>query len=444
MRTLKESGIDWIGQIPSGWKICQIKQLYEIIYGMGDNMTSFSQEGTDLCLLGSGITWSGINMSKISKVTFSANSLKSETQLLKAKREKILKDGDILISARGSTRGMTCVYNNEPAPCYAYKIHIARAKNDNNAKFLYYWMYAAFFSGYIKTISSNRVTMQNINKKQMEQIPIVDLSRKEQDDIIEFLNAKCSAIDTALAKKERLKEKLEEYKKSLISRSVFQGIDRNAKMKDSDTDWIGYIPDHWKISKGKNLFTMRQSKGNDINLQMLSPSRNHGIVPQEKSDNNIVLKPAAHTDLTKRRTIHKNDFCLSLSSHTDGIFCSDYEGVISKEYKAFYISSEKAYNNYYRYMFVCDTFIKKIASYTSTFRDGKAIPYVDFADTELCLPPLEEQKEIVDFLDKKCAVLDKAIAKTKESIEKLDEYKKSLVYHAVTGKIDCRKHEIKK
>lgn len=439
MRTLKESGIDWIGQIPSGWKICQIKQLYEVIYGMGDDMTSFSQEGTDLCLLGSGITWSGINMSKISKVTFSANSLRSETLLLKAKRQKLLKDGDILISAIGSTRGMTCVYNNEPAPCYAYKsVCIARAKDDNNAKFLYYWMYAAFFSGYIKSLGGH-VTIKNLNNKQINQIPIVDLPRKEQDDIIEFLNDKCSVIDTAIEKKKGLKEKLEEYKKSLISRSVFQGIDEKVKMKDSDTDWIGYIPDHWRICKGKFIFTMRKSKGNDINLQMLSPSRNHGIVPQEKSDNNVVLKPAAHTNLTKRRTIHQNDFCLSLSSYTDGIFCSDYEGVISKEYKAFYISSEKAYNKYYRYMFVCDTFIKKIASYTSTFRDGKAIPYDDFADTELCLPSLEEQKEIVDFLDKKCAVLDKAIAKMKESIEKLDEYKKSLVYHAVTGKIDCRK-----
>lgn len=441
MRTLKESGIDWIGQIPSGWKICQIKQLYEVIHGMGDDMTSFSQEGTDLCLLGSGITWSGINMSKISKVTFSANSLRSESLLLKAKRQKLLKDGDILISGQGSTCGTTCVYN-KSAPCYAYRsVYIARAKNDNNAKFLYYWMYAAFFSGYIKTIS-NRVTVKNINNKQIEQTPIVELSRKEQDDIIEFLNNKCSVIDTAIAKKERLKEQLEEYKKSLISRSVFQGIDEKVKMKDSDTDWIGYIPDHWKICKGKFIFTMRRSRGNDINLQMLSPTRNYGIVPQEKSDNNVVLKPAAHTDLTKRRTIHKNDFCLSLSSHTDGIFCSDYEGVISKEYKAFYISSEKAYNKYYRYMFVCDTFIKKLASYTSTFRDGKAIPYDDFADTELCLPPLEEQKEIVDFLDKKCAVLDKAIAKMKESIEKLDEYKKSLVYHAVTGKIDCKKKGI--
>ncbi len=439
MRTLKESGIDWIGKIPSEWKICQLKQMYEIRHGVSSAMKMFSQEGTHLCLTTSDIKWSGIDISGIRKIAFIS---KESGSLLALKRGHLLRYADALISGMGSAIGTTCMYYDEIAPCYADKsIYIGRS-TQNNTKFLYYWMYAVVSAGYIKTFSS-KVTRKSISLTQVNTIPIVNLPRKEQDDIVSFLDDKCPAIDAAIERKSKLQKKLEEYKKVLIEKSVLQGINPDARMKDSDVEWIGNIPSHWKIGKGKNLFTQRKSKGNEIKLQMLSASCNKGIIPQEEciKGNKSVKRLTVNNDLTKHPTIHKNDFCISLGSYTDGIFCSDHEGVVSDEYKIFYISSNDAYIGYYRYMFICDAFIKKIASYTSTCRKGKAISYVDFADTPICLPPIEEQKEIAEFLDNKCAILDKAIENTKESIEKLEEYKKSFVYHVVTGKIDCRKQE---
>jgi type I restriction enzyme S subunit len=148
-------------------------------------------------------------------------------------------------------------------------------------------------------------------------VPPVD----EQKKISKFLDAKCSEIDDLIADIRAQIKILEQYKKSTISEAVTEGIDPNATMKDSGYEWIGETPAVWQFIKGKYLFAQRTSKGNNIELQLLSPSQKFGVVPQtllEELTTQNVVKVKEDTDLSTFKTIHVGDFCISLRSFQGG------------------------------------------------------------------------------------------------------------------------------
>ena len=229
---------------------------------------------------------------------------------------------------------------------------------------------------------------------------------------------------------------MEQYKKSVITEAVTKGINSNAKMKESGIEWIGEIPEHWDTKKGKYIFTQRNEKGNSIELQLLSPTQKDGVIPQALYDeisgmNSVKLKE--NTDFNLLKTCHKGDYCISLRSFQGGFEYSKYEGVVSPAYQIFYPTIEIA-DGYYKYLFKEKNFIEKINSFTLSLRDGKPISYFDFANMYLPLPSAEEQKQIADYLDKKCSSIDSIIFTKKQQLEKLEEYKKSLIFEYVTGK----------
>lgn len=206
------------------------------------------------------------------------------------------------------------------------------------------------------------------------------------------------------------------------------------ELKDSGHDWLGKIPSSWSLRRGRFLFTQRNEKGNGLCLQLLSPSQKFGVIPQElleKWTTHKAVKLKEDTDLSELKTVHVGDFCISLRSFQGGFEYSNYEGVVSPAYQIFY-SKADIYNDYYRYLFKDDSFIDKMNSYTMSLRDGKNIAFFDFANTFLPVPGLGEQKRIASYLDSKCSKIDAIIEKQQTVIEKLKEYKLSLITEAVT------------
>lgn len=133
------------------------------------------------------------------------------------------------------------------------------------------------------------------------------------------------------------------------------------------------------------------------------------------------------------KTIHKGDYCISLRSFQGGFEYSEYEGVVSPAYQVFYPTVEIA-DGYYKYLFKEKGFIEKMNSYTMTLRDGKNIAFSDFGNTYIPYPPVEEQREIAEFLDAKVAEIDAVITQKKEQLAVIDSYRRSLIYEYVTGK----------
>ena len=200
------------------------------------------------------------------------------------------------------------------------------------------------------------------------------------------------------------------------------------EMKDSGIEWIGQIPKGWELRRAKTLFTQRNSKGNGIEV-LLSPTQKYGVVPQSQLEGVVQVKE--DTDLQMFKTVHKGDFVISLRSFQGGFEYSLYEGVCSPAYQVFYPTSPIC-DTYYRYLFKSQSFISKMNNLTVGIREGKNIQYVDFANSQIPVPPLAEQERIAAFLDAECAVIDAVLEKTRASIEEYKKLKQAIITQAVT------------
>ena len=198
------------------------------------------------------------------------------------------------------------------------------------------------------------------------------------------------------------------------------------KMKYSE--WLGDIPTHWKIVRGKNIFQQRFEKGN-LETVLLSATQKYGMYPQNLVEG--VVQVSENTDLQTFKTVHKNDYVISLRSFQGGFEFSNFEGVCSPAYQVFFARIEINFL-YYKYLFKSDGFIAKMNSLTVGIREGKNIQFKDFGNSYIPLPPLAEQKKIAAYLDKKCSAIDSIIDKEQKLIEKLKDYKQSLITETVT------------
>lgn len=200
------------------------------------------------------------------------------------------------------------------------------------------------------------------------------------------------------------------------------------EMKDSGVEWVGEIPSEWDFLRGKAIFRQRATKGNTEEV-LLSATQQFGMYPQSLIEGVVQVKE--ETDLQTFKTVHKNDYVISLRSFQGGFEMSDYEGVCSPAYQVLYNIKPIDYR-YYKMLFKSDGFISKMNSLTVGIREGKNIQFADFAKTLIPYPPMEEQKRISDYLDSKCAKIDSIIEKQQAIIEKLKEYKLSVITEAVT------------
>lgn len=207
------------------------------------------------------------------------------------------------------------------------------------------------------------------------------------------------------------------------------------EMKDSGIEWIGQVPNNWKLKKGKYLFKQYNNRGNLKCLQLLSPSQKFGVIPQtllEELTTQNVVKVSEKANLNDFKTVHVGDFCISLRSFQGGFEYSRYEGVVSPAYQIFSAIGDNLCNGYYRYLFKDKSFIDKMNSYTMTLRDGKNIAFDDFGNTYIPVPPKSEQEKIAGFLDSQCSEIDAISTDIQKEIETLEQYKRSVITEAVT------------
>lgn len=206
---LKDSGIEWIGEIPEHWDITKIKNHYNVILGKMVERNNDSSTGGENYLCAANIKWNGVDTEINKKMYFSDVE----------KEKYLLQYNDVLIM-EGGMAGTTCLYKNEFSPCYVQNsVNVCRAKKDFNNKFLYYWMYVPYYNGYIDTIC-NKATIKHYTKEKVQNTPILIPPLSEQQSIANYLDQKCSEINELISIKQQKIEKLKDYKKSLIFECV--------------------------------------------------------------------------------------------------------------------------------------------------------------------------------------------------------------------------------
>ncbi len=204
------------------------------------------------------------------------------------------------------------------------------------------------------------------------------------------------------------------------------------EMKDSGVAWIGEIPKDWSIEKVRQIFQQRSSKGNKTAI-LLSATQSNGMRPQSELEGVVQVK--TDTDLQQFKTVHKNDFVISLRSFQGGFEMSDFEGVCSPAYQVFF-NTKSIHHGYYKLLFKSQGLISQINALTVGIREGKNIKYETFSYMSIPIPKLTDQQAIATYLDSKCTEIDELITLQETMISELQAYKQSVITEAVTKGLD--------
>lgn len=298
-----------------------------------------------------------------------------------------------------------------------------------DSRYADYWFKYVFSNRYYKMYSKNIRYTVTTDMFQSLKTPVPPLA--EQRRISDFLSQKESKVDALISNVQAQIEKLKAYKQSLITEVVTKGLDPNAPMKDSGVEWIGTIPASWKTIRVKQLLRERKERSVNGKEEPLSMSQKVGLVPTKMLD----MIPNMASSFVGAKLAYVDDLVFNkLKAHLCVFSVSKYDGLVSPDYAVYY-STGIIDLKYLEYLFKTPQCISEFRKRSTGIAAGLTRLYTDglFA-IECPMPSKDEQAEIVLFLNEKCAQIDELMSLKQTKIEKLEQYKRSLIYEYVTGK----------
>ena len=417
-RKMKDSGIEWIGEIPEGWEIRKIKNNF-MIYA-GATPKSEKAEYWD-----GGIPWiTPADFKTTDKyVSYGRKSLTAlgydscGTTLVPA--------GSIIFSKRAPVGSVVIAKNT----LCTNQGCLACIPNDAvNSTYFYYCI--SIFTEQFELVSAG-TTFKEIAASTFASFLLPCPPLSQQNEIVNFLNKESSRIDSMLSKTRSSIEEYKKLKQAVITQAVTKGVRGEREMKDSGVEWIGTYPSNWKIIKIKWLLHERKDRSVTGLEEPLSMSQKKGLIPTKDMDS----IPNMASSFIGAKLVYNGDLVFNkLKAHLGVFSVSKYNGLVSPDYAVYY-STGLANLNFLELLFKTPQYINEFKKKSSGVGAGLTRLYTgDLYSIYCALPPLVEQEEIADYLDIKCAEIDKLIAKKEQLVKELESYKKSLIYEVVTGK----------
>ena len=415
-REMKDSGIEWIGEIPAEWEIIRFKFLHNgMNTGESIDKEYWSDDEKDI-------------------VFYTAGLLPIYTSYQDFPEWKYTNGNDLLLARNGTPYVYYPVIN----ACYTDHIIRAEMKADINRKFVKYGLQQSISSVIVNQVSIATWSASLWNE---QTIPWPPLS--EQQKISAHLDSECAKIDDVISKSKATIEEYKKLKQSVITETVTKGIRPNREMKDSGIEWIGEIPKEWNVVKGTRMINSTQ---NGLTRRDLAESMGHIVLKLKNitSDGKISYDYINRIQLTTNEidnySLVDGDFlfvrvngskklvgkCViykdngEITAYNDHIIRVRLNNNCSKEYFYWYLYSSAGKT--------------EIDLHTSTAAGQYTISGEGLRDICIALPRIDEQQEIADYLDQKCSEIDTLIAKKEQIVTELESYKKSLIYEYVTGK----------
>jgi type I restriction enzyme S subunit len=434
----KDSGIEWLGEIPSEWKSAKLKYyLAKLIAGgtpKTDNDEYWSEE--------KGIAWVSIaDMTKNSYVTETKKNVTNKGII--NKNLKVLPPETILYSIFASL-GKVAITK---IPVTTNQAILGMVPNHNIDKSFFYWFLIAL-EDYVKfTASSN--TQDNLNSEKVGNFPI-SIPLQEQQQIANFLDNATAKIDNLIDKQTKLCELLKEKRQAVISNAVTKGLDPNVPMKDSGVEWLGEIPEHWKISRLRYIFsfskglTITKADLKDEGIPCVSYGEVHSKYGFEVSAEKHPLKCVddIYLKTSKVCLMSKGDFIFAdTSEDLDGAGNFSHLSGDTNVFAGYHsiIARQTKNNNFLFLAYLLDS----LAFRTQIRLSVKGVKVFSITQAILrasptWLPPIEEQQQIANYLDDKTSKIDSLVEKSNKSIELFKEKRTALISATVMGKIDVR------
>lgn len=418
--TYKDSGVQWLGEIPSHWDVKRLASAFVENRNLNVELKSIEAYKFNY----------GTLVRKDEDVT-------SEDVIESYRKYTLIEPKDILINGLNLNYDFVsqrvAISENRGIITSAY-LAITPRENINP----YYYCY------FLKAMDSKklfhgmgtgiRLTLSFAElKKQFILFPSV----KEQEGIVAFLDEKTAEIDELVRQVEREIELLKEYKQAEIARVVTRGLNPNAPLKPSGISWIGDIPQHWDVLRNKNLFSAHYEpveKRNNIPLLSLTTE---GVILRDAESG----KGKFPKDFEKYNVVYPNQiiFCLFDIDETPRTVGLSYNyGMITNAYNSFKIKETNVLPRFILNYYLAVDNIKALRPYYTGLR--KVVQYGRFMQLKVPIPPLAEQQDIVEYIDRKTTEIDRLVVELTYQVEYLKEYKQRLIADVVTGKINVQRN----
>lgn len=415
MRKMKDSGVAWLSEIPENWQVVPPKALFRLRKDKaapGDHQLTASQQH--------GIIYQDNYMALTGNRVV---TVEKDFSILKR-----VEKGDFVISMRSFQGGLEYSEN-------AGSISSAYVMLVPNLEYIvpefYKWLFKS--PTYITALqcTSNLIRDgQALRYNNFVQVPLCIIPKDEQKKIARILGEKCQKIDALIANVQAQIEKLKAYKQSVVREAVTKGLKPHAPMKESGIEWIGQIPCDWKVLASKWLMrktkTIREKYSGESVLSLTTK----GVITRDL-DNPSGKMPATFDgyQFVEAGNLLMCLFDIDVTPRCIGLIKND--GVCSPAYSQFKLNG-LADAEYYYYYYLSLDYTKELLHLAKNLRHS--LTEEQFGAIPTVLPPMETQKEIAAYLNKKCADIDRVLEIKQAKIEKLEQYKRSLIYEYVTGK----------
>lgn len=458
---MKQSGIEWIGEIPDGWEVKRFKFIATSLEkGAGITKEEVFEDGDTPCVRYGEI---------YSKYNQSFSNCISKTFSSKIPAQKYFTNGDILFVGTGELV-------EEIGKCIAYLGNekclaggdIIIAKHKQNPSFLSYAMNSSYAQNQ-KSRNKAKLKVVHISATEIGDVQIFLPPIHEQEAIAKMLDSKCAQIDSIIEESKKSIEEYKAWKQSVIFEAVTgkchadsilltQNPDEKKeiplgisnpcgnKMKDSGIEWIGEIPEGWEVKRLKNLFDF--GKGLPITKENLKETGvsviSYGQIHSKQNSGTRIddsLKrfvDESYLTSNSNSLVHKSDFIFAdTSEDLEGcgncVYVDEEQTLFAGYHTIIFSSKIKQSNKYLAYLFKTDAWRNQIRSRCNGVKLFSITKRI-LSNVNVILPPLAEQEAIAKLLDSKCAQIDSLIAEKESLIADLTEYKKSLIFEVVTGK----------
>ena len=416
MREMKDSGIEWIGEIPADWELSKIGAVYE----------ERNEKVSDVDFQPLSITKQGV-----------VPQLETAAKTNDGENRKLIRKNDFVINSRSDRRG-SCGISEYDGSCSLINTVLKPRRNMCNAYYSFVFRSERFADEFYRWGNGIVDDLWSTKWSNMKRIYIPAPSLQEQRCIADYLDRKCSQIDAIIARQQEVIEKLKAYKLSVITEAVTKGLNPDVPMKDSGVEWIGEIPEYWKLSHIGNLVEMGSGGTPDRKKPEYWENGNIPWMSSGEINDEYIYSTTEHiTELglqnSNAKILPVNTVMLGLigQGKTKGLAAILKNEVCCNQNLAYLIADEKFLH--YRYLFYC---FKAMYFYMrGLVGESQAGIYSYFLKKlYIPLPDTERQIKISDYLDAKCKAIKTTIAVRESIIERFTDYKRTLIYEIVTGK----------
>ncbi|HBK0622658.1 TPA: restriction endonuclease subunit S [Escherichia coli] len=420
----KDSGVEWIGQVPEHWKIAQIKR----ISALNPRKSTLSEEKDSLCtfLPMEKLRTNAVTLDETRPIheVYGGYSYFCDGDILIAKVTPCFENGNIAV-ANGLVNGIGFG---------STEINVLRVNGKGHNRFLYYRLQEEQFRTIAKSEMRGTGGLKRVPTDLFESFTIGLPDTDEQATIAATLDRETARIDALVEKKTRFIELMKEKRQALITHAVTKGLDPNVKMKDSGVEWIGQVPEHWKVARVKRLVSLRNERRNDVSTDTIY------IGLEDVEAGSGQYKPTNGSSRQSEDStvgiFYEGDVLYGkLRPYLRKAIISEMAGCCSTEFLV--LRAEKTEPRWLQEWLLTPDVTHQIESGC----EGAKIPRADWGhigSIEVVYPDQPEQAQILTTLDRETARIDALISKVEQSITLLKERRSAFITAAVTGQIDLR------